>query len=238
MAGNAGYECTSCNGFHSKRAFISHARNDEEIACKVKKGCCEAGVAPFLFEFSLESTSQNRPADTIAEKVAASDFLFVVLGPSVSEAYWIQAWIGFEIGISKGLSIETNSPKNVIVLQDIHQGTKVSVPMCDALFLFDFSSNEGWDQYQGMVTVLAKLRAGGKFYKTANRFRSATMKANVKCANCKSTYEAWITKRDALKLGKGFNPIKMEAEWHGECTIECPSCDKMVTRCFIQMLPS
>ena len=59
----------------------------------------------------------------------------------------------------------------------------------------------------------------------------------MKCGNCKSGYDAWIAKDDAHKLGKGFNEINEGPELHAECTIECPSCEKMVTRVFVQMLP-
>ena len=237
MASPNGFKCICCEHIHDKQAFVSYASKDREIAAKLKRACCEAGVAPYLFEFTPESHSQMPPADVLAVSVAASDILFVLLGESVSEAYWTQAWIGFEVGIAKGLAIKTNMPKSVIVLQDIHQGMKVSVPMLDALFLFDFASEKGWDQYEGLVLVLARLGDSGQFFRVANRFRSATIKANVKCGNCKGEYEAWITKDDAHELGKGFNEINMGPELHAECTIVCPSCDKMVTRVFVQMLP-
>ena len=142
------------------------------------------------------------------------------------------------MGISKGLASETNRPKNVIVLQDIHQGIRVSIPMLDELLLFDFYSDEGWGQYKDLVLFLANLTSSGEFYKATSRFRAATLSAQVKCAHCRSQYEAWIAKDDVGKLGKGFNPVKHLPELHGECTIECPSCDKMVTRYFRQMLPS
>ena len=238
MAVPNSFKCISCEGHHDRQAFVSHATDDAEIAAKLKHACCEIGVAPYLFEFSPESLSQARPADALAGSVAASAFIFVLLGKSVSEAYWTQAWIGFEVGISKGLAIETNRPKNVIVLQDIRQGIKVSVPMLDELFLFDFDSGEGWNQYKDLVLVLANLTSSGEFYKAASRFRGATLSSQVKCAHCKSQYEAWIAKDDVGKLEKGFNPIKELPELHAECTIECPSCDKMVTRYFRQMLPS
>ncbi len=232
------FKCTSCEGHHDKQAFVSHAADDAEIADKLKHACCEVGVAPYLFEFSTESSSLGRPADVLAQAVAASAFIFVLLGKSVSGAFWTQAWIGFEVGISKGIAIETNIPKNVVVLQDIHQGIKVSVPMLDELFLFDFDSAGGWHQYKDLVLVLANVTSSLEFYKAGNRFRSATLSAQVKCAQCKNQYEAWIAKDDVGKLGKGLNAIKNTPELHAECTIECPSCDKMVTRYFKQMLHS
>ena len=238
MAVNADCKCTCCGGYHTKQAFISHARCDEEIASKVKQACCEVGVAPYLFEFSPEYLSKTSPAEVLAGRVATSDFLFVVLGPSVSKKFWIQAWIGFEIGVSKGVAIESNSPRTVIVLQDVYQGIEVTVPICNVLFLFDFASNDGWNQYQGLVSVLAGLGSPLEFYKTANKFRQSTLATKVKCENCKSGYEAWIAKDDAHKLGYGYNPLKENPELLAECTIECPSCAGMVTRCFIQMLPS
>ena len=238
MASPGGFECICCGDYHDKQAFVSHAKDDVGIADKLKQACCETGVSPFLFEFSSESRSQAPPADALAETVASCAFIFVLLGKSVSEAYWTQAWIGFEVGISKGLAIETNRPHDVIVLQDIRQGIKVAVPMLHRLFLFDFYSGKGWDQYKDLVLVLANLTSSSEFYKAASRFRTATLSAHVTCANCKSQYEAWIAKDDAGKLGKAFTPIRLSPELHAECTIECPSCDKMVTRYFRQMLPS
>ena len=238
MKKSRGYPCTSCQGHHDRQAFVSHASDDVDIAEQLRRACCQIGVAPYLFELSPEVSTQRVPADAIAQQVADSDFLFVLLGKSVSEAYWTQAWIGFEVGITKDLAIETNLPKSVIVLQDIRQGIRVSVPMLDALFLFDFASYQGWEQYKGLVLVLAKLGNSGEFYKVANRFRSSTMKANIKCGNCKSQYEAWIAVQAVDKLGKGLNPVKDGPVLHAECTIDCPSCDKMVTRYFRQMLPS
>ena len=238
MASLSSFKCISCEGLHEKQAFVSHATKDREIAARLKRACCKAGVAPYLFEFTPESRSQIPPSDALARSVAASDILFVLLGESVSEAYWTQAWIGFEVGISKGLAIQTNMTKTVIVLQDICQGLRASVPLLDALYVFDFGSDKGWDQYEGLVLVLAGLGDSGQFFKVANGFRSASIKANVKCGNCKSQYEAWIAKDDTHKLGLGVNHIKAGPEIHAECTIECPSCDKMVTRVFVQMLPS
>ena len=232
------FKCECCENHHDKQAFVSHSRRDTKIATKLKYACCENGVAPYLFEFSPEARSQAPPADVLAAQVAVSAFIFVLLGSSVSEAYWTQAWIGFEVGISKGLVIETNQRKNVNVLQDIRQGIKASVPMLDQLFLFDFDSNEGWDQYEDLVIVLGNLVNSGEFWKAGSRFRGATLSAQVKCGHCKSQYEAWIAKNDVGRLGKGFNPIKNAPEMHAECTIECPSCDQMVTRYFRQMGPS
>lgn len=232
------FKCTLCEADHDKQAFVSHAKNDANVAAKLRDACCEVGVAPYLFEFSPEAGFPARTADTLAEAIAESAFIFVLLGESVSKAYWTQAWIGFEIGIAKGIAINTNEPKNVIVLQDIRQGIKVSVPMLDELFLFDFDSAGGWHQYKDLVLVLANLTSSLEFYKAANRFRGAALSAQVKCAQCKSQYEAWIAKEDVGKLGEGFNPVKYTPELHAECTIECPSCDRTVTRYFKQMLPS
>lgn len=238
MAVPASFKCAVCEGGHDKQAFVSHAKNDAGIAAKLRDACCEEGVAPYLFEFSPESGSAARPADTLAKAVAESAFIFVLLGESVSKAFWTQSWIGFEVGIAKGIAIETDRPTKVIVLQDIHQGIKASVPMLDELFLFDFDSAESWNQYRDLVLVLANLTSSLEFYKAANGFREAALSAQVKCEQCKSQYEAWIAKDDVGKLGKGLNPVKDKPELHAECTIECPSCDRMVTRFFRQMLPS
>ena len=180
MASPAGFKCKCCGDCHDRQAFVSHAKDDFVIADRLKQACCETGVSPFLFEFSPESSSKAPPADVLAKEVAASTFIFVLLGRSVSEAYWTQAWIGFEVGISKGLAIETNKPQPLIVLQDIRQGIKVAVPMLHELFLFDLYTDKGWKQYKDLVLVLANLHSSGEFYKAASRFRAATLSASGK----------------------------------------------------------
>ena len=231
------FKCKECGNGHEKQAFISHASKDIEIANKVKKACCQAGVKPYLFEFSPDALARTAPSDSIALNVAASENIYVLLSDSVSQAYWTQAWIGYELGISKGFTMATNKITNVIVVQDIRQGLCVSIPQLDVLFLFDFDLNTGWNQYQGLIQVSNRANPHRDFYKKANRFRMATLATKVKCENCKSEYEAWIDMADALKLGKRLNLISMRPEFRAECTVDCPSCDKIVTRNFKPMLP-
>ena len=241
------FPCSSCGENHIRQIFISHASRDEEIAQRVARASCNVKVASYLFELSTDIFNQDPPADDIAEQVAASEAVFVVLGEAVSGVFWTQAWIGFEIGVMKGVNIANRmkSPyplskdyfsNPVIVIQDIKQGIEVSIPRLDALFLFDFDSNNSWNEYEGMVSVLSRIAELDTFFKIGERFKQSTMKANVKCEYCKSQYEAWITIEDAPKLDKAFNQFSKIPVVLAECTIECPSCDKMVTRVFRQAL--
>ena len=240
------FRCNCCGKNHTKQAFISHASKDKGIVEKIRKACCASKVAPYLYEFSDEFSASNVPADILAKKVEESEFIFVVLGDSVSKAYWTQAWIGFEIGVAVGVNNATEmkcteTPKyfsrRIVVIQDVRQGIEVSIPRLDALFLFDFDSPDGWNEYEGMVSVLSRIPELNTFFKIGKRFQQSTMKANVKCGYCKSQYEAWITIEDAPKLGMAFNGWLPNTQGYlAECTIECPSCDKMVTRVFRQAL--
>ena len=231
------FKCKECGNGHEKQAFISHASKDIEIANKVKKACCQAGVKPYLFEFSPDASARTAPSDSIALNVAASENIYVLLSDSVSQAYWTQAWIGYELGISRGVAIATNKYTQVFVIQDIRQGLQVSIPRLDVIFLFDFNLSAKWNQYQGLVQVSNRMNRCKNFNKVANRFRTSTLAANVKCDNCRSGYEAWIAMDDAYQLGKGLNLFSSQPEFRAECTIDCPSCDKMVTRMFKQMFP-
>lgn len=243
MSSHRRFECTVCGNRHEKQAFISHARKDRELAEKVRHACCEVSITSFLFEFSSESETQNPPAEVISREIARSELTFVVLGESVSSKFWTQAWIGFEIGVSKGIDIARESTgydsKKVIVLQDIRQGIEVTVPSLDALFLFDFESAKGWTNYRGLVQFLTRAGTSLEFFSAGNRFREYVMKAEVKCGNegCKSKYVCWIAIDDAPTL-----PVLMDIDANDEglfeatCTIECPSCFKTVTSSFVQML--
>ena len=241
------YPCNCCRKSHTKQAFISHSGKDTEIVKSIRKACCASKVAPYLYEFSDEFSASNVPADILAKKVEESEFIFVVLGDSVSKAYWTQAWIGFEIGVAVGVNNATEmkcteTPKyfsrRIVVIQDVRQRIEVSVPRLDALFLFDFDSTARWNELQNAVRVLAVLpKTESSMYDTfssGNKIQQSLMNANVKCENCKSEYEAWITIEDAPKLRKAFNGWLPNTQ--AECTIECPSCDKMVTRVFRQAL--
>lgn len=243
MPSHYGFECTVCANRHEKQAFISHAQKDKDLAEEVRRACCEVNVASFLFEFSLESETQAPPAEVISREIANSELTFVVLGESVSSRFWTQAWIGFEIGVSKGLDIATESvgynSKKVIVLQDIRQGIEVTVPRLDALFLFDFKSSDGWVNYRGLVQFLTRTGPSVEFFRAGNKFREYVMKAEVECEyeSCKSRYVAWIAIDDASSLRVPMTGIANDGIlFESTCTIECPSCFKTVTRPFVQML--
>ena len=193
-----------------------------------------------------------------------SHILFVLIGEKVSKAFWTQAWIGFGIGVARGLDIANNrrdwhgySGERFIAAQDIHQGEKVSVPRLDALLLFDFNPDETWSEFEDAVRFLTPMDdterpirrvsyanpepiegPSRQEFHYGNTFRQSIVKANVLCKNCKSRYEIWITIQDIEKLGMGFNPINDAPVVQAECTVECPSCDKMVTQVFTQCLGS
>ena len=246
MSSQSQFSCSVCGSEHEKQAFVSHAQKDKELAEKVRQACCGVNVFAYLFEFSPGSATQTPPAEVIAKEVAKSDLTIVLLGESVSGKFWTQAWIGFEIGVSKGIDIATDAvrygsynSKKVIVLQDIHQGIEVTVPRLDALFLFDFESAEGWTNYQGLVQFLTLTGNSLEVYKAGNNFREYVMNADVKCENesCESKYETWIAIEDADKLRVPFTPIaNAKPPFSARCTIECPSCDKTVVRSFVKML--
>ncbi len=230
------FGCDVCTLTHNTQAFVSHSRKDQAIKQKLAKACCDVGVAPYMYEFSPEYNSSASPADDLSIEIERSKVLFVLLGEAISSVFWTQAWIGFEVGIFKALKDPQRNLEYAFVFQDIRQDIEVCVPTLDILYLFDFNSDTGWDQCRGLVEVIEMGPSSGKFHKEANRFRTATLKANVKCDNCKSEYEAWIAKRNACLLGKGFNLLNHGPEMLAECTTKCPSCGKLVTRCFAQML--
>lgn len=234
------------------------------LAQQIRIACCAANVSPFLYEFSPEYSSSELPADAIEKQVRNSAILFVLLGESVSDAFWTQAWIGYEIGVARGIDIESGntdwegySSKRVIVVEDIRQGSNVSIPRLDALLLFDIDSNDMWNEFQGAVSFLTPKNTNrsamieenyenisqlkgppAEELSSGNRFQQSIVKANVKCKNCKSEYEIWIAIKDAKQLGKALNPISNYPRVEAECTTKCPSCDGMVTQVFTQMLTS
>ena len=236
--------------FHEKQAFISHSGQDKCLALTIADKGCEIGIASYLFEFSPDTGGQIPPAEVLAQRVAESDAVFVLLGECVSKAFWTQAWIGFEIGVARGAEInfdetsmeemerQTYGPLNkVIVLQDIRQGIEVCVPSLDAILLLDVNLNDSWNEYSNMAWIITRLSLE-EFFSRGNDFQQNVLKANVRCGNvkCKSEYEAWIPISDAGKVGEGCNPISNCPIVRAECTFECPSCDQMVTRVFSQML--
>ena len=153
MSSESGYECCECGQGHRRQAFISHAGKDAEIAKEAAKACCAAQVTPYLFEYSAEfSQPAIDNARTIAKEIKSSDIFLVVLSPSVSEAFWTQAWIGFEIGVSIGADIASSGLEKKNYLSSkvfVHQEIKVSVPRVDVLFLFDFGRT--WDDTRDLL---------------------------------------------------------------------------------------
>lgn len=152
------YDCDRCDESHERRAFISHASKDKKIAKEIAKACCNAEVTPYLFEFSPDFSNPKIPADTLSQRVNESNILFVLLGDQVSKAFWTQAWIGFEIGVARGIDVAENrtnwqnySGKRVIAVQDIHQGIEVSVPRLNALLLFNFNSKKMRNEFEDAI---------------------------------------------------------------------------------------
>ena len=227
------FECHVCCLTHAKQAFISHASKDNQIARKLAEACCQGKVSPFLFEFSQDYSAPTIPADILAERVKESEVVFVLLGENVSKAFWTQAWIGYEIGIARGTDLASGRlsyggyfSKRIIVVEDVKQGIKVSIPRLDALLLFDFRHNDRWEMFQYAIGTLA-LVFDNEFFRGANRFRSHLMQSQnkVKCdnENCKSEYDVWILNRDVMSL---VPKVKWIRKWlKAECSIECPSCD-------------
>ena len=214
--------CPFCYDLHEKRIFISHAKEDKELVERIGKACCEVGVRPYLFEFTQASFEKRNPAKAITCELRKSDAVIVLLSQSVSQAYWTQAWIGFEIGFAKGIAAPDLESKRVVVLADIKGKVDASIPMLDAYFLFDFSSFRGWDVFKDLAKFLTDEKGVFKF---GNRVREAIIRKKIRCNNCQSQYEAWIAKRDTAKLGVDKSSMN-------EYTIKCASCDKPVRRVF------
>ena len=261
------FNCTKCKDRHERQAFISHASKDKELADLIATACCRVKVAPYLYEFSEDFTASELPASTLGKRVQESSIVFVLLGEKVSRAFWTQAWIGFEIGVSRGIDVGSGNAKwkdgyfskSVICVQDVRQGQEVSVPWLDALILFDFDPDEGrWNEFEDAIRFLPRDTsqqpttkvvdysnreedepAFREEFAAGNRFQQTTIGSNVKCENCKSEYSVWLAIQDAIKLGNRFNGIKwFPFRRQAECTIDCPSCDRMVTRVFTQRLSS
>ena len=238
------YKCCECQEWHPRQAFISHAGKDKEIAKEAARVCCAAQVTPYLFEYSVEfSQPAIDNARTIAEEINNSDFFLVLLSPSMSKAFWTQAWIGFEIGVSIGAAIASNETSNyftgrIIVLQDIHQDIKVSVPRVDDLFLFDFSQT--WDDIQGLLVFMSAYMAesNGEFFRRGNELRERMMTGRITCGNetCKGSYEVVMPVKDTEQLGFKiwWNKVQFKRmQWvekglQAKATLKCPSCGEKV----------
>ncbi len=239
------YKCCECDERHPRQAFISHAGKDKAIAKEAARACCAAQVTPYLFEYSAEfSQSTIDNARTIANEINNSDIFLVVLSPSVSKAFWTQAWIGFEIGVSIGAAIASNKTSNyftskIIVLQDIQQDIKVSVPRVDVLFLFDF--DRIWDDAQDLLEFISAYISEplSRVSHLGNRLRQRMMTGTATCGNgsCKSVYHIVMPVKDATKLGFTIwwnrIPFKrlrwIEKGLRAKCILKCPSCGRKVS---------
>ena len=245
MSPGSEYKCCECQERHPRQAFISHAGKDKEIAKEAARVCCTAQVTPYLFEYSAE---YSRPAidnaRTIAKEINNSDIFLVVLSPSMSEAFWTQAWIGFEIGVSIGAALASGGTSNnftsrIIVLQDIQQDIEVSVPRVDVLFLFDFS--QAWEDTQDLLEFISAYisEPSSPVFHLGNRLRQRMMTGTATCGNgtCKSVYDIVMPIKDAAQLGFRiwWNRIQLkrikwiEKELQAKCTLKCPSCGQKVT---------
>ena len=241
------YKCCVCQQSHPRQAFISHAGKDKAIAKEAAKACCAAQVKPYLFEYSAEfSQPAIDNARTIANEINNSDIFLVVLSPSMSKAFWTQAWIGFEIGVSIGVDIASSGPEKknylsskVLVLQDIHQEIKVSVPRVDVLFLFDFSRS--WDDTSDLLVFISTYLSDttSEVFRRGNKLRERMMTARAACANekCKGIYDVVMPVKDTERLGfkLWWNKIQLKRiRWtekglRAKSTLKCPSCGEKVS---------
>ena len=200
MANNPKVKCRNCDGVHARQAFISHASRDEQIVDAAQEACCRAGVAPYLFEFSREFSQPNIDvARTIADEIKDSEFFLVLLSPSVSNASWTQAWIGFEIGVYIGTESRSGQatgpnyfPPNIFVIQDIRQEVDVAVPRVDVLLLFDFESGSGWTYLRDLIRFMILERSDDSygFFSLGNELRQQALSAKATCGNQSSNRPA------------------------------------------------
>ena len=238
------YKCCECQECHPRQVFISHAGKDKAIAKEAARACCAAQVTPYLFEYSAEfSQPAIDNARTIAREINNSDFFLVLLSPSMSKAFWTQAWIGFEIGVSIGVAIASSGTSKyftgrIIVLQDIQQDIEVSVPRVAGLFLFEFSQT--WDDIQDLLVFMSAYMAEstGEVFLRGNKLRERMMTGRVACANekCKGIYDVVIPVKDTEQLESKVwcNDISLKRlQWiekglRAKSTLKCPSCGDKV----------
>lgn len=243
------FRCCNCRKRHNEQAFISHARRDEQLAKHISNACCQGGAAPFLFEREqalLDALVREEPtADRIAAEIIRSRVQFVLLGPEVSEKFWTQAWIGYEIGVSRGidrasgkLKQEEYFARRIVVVEDVPQAIKVCVPYLHVLLLFDYNDQTRWQEFEDLVRFLADTTPTSlEFYKAGNRWRSRllTTGGNIHCSNpnCGSApYEVWVFKED---VGKFISASWDEDNRKAIATIKCPSCSTEIN---IQLRPA
>jgi len=237
------FMCNHCGKQHREQAFISHARRDEQVVQHIAHACCRGGAFPFLFERERPPPNGLAPEEPIADKVATeiirSRVQFVLLGPEVSKKFWTQAWIGYEIGVSRGadravgkLKQEEYFAKRIVVIEDTPQAVEVCVPYLHALLLFDYSNPTRWQEFEDLVRFLADTTPTSlEFYKAGNRWRSRllTTRSKVHCSNlnCGSApYDVWVFKEDA---GSFTSPSSGEDNRKAIATIKCPSCSTEIS---------
>ena len=244
MSPNSEYKCCECQEWHPRQAFISHAGKDKAIAKRAARACCAAQVTPYLFEYSAEfSQPAIDNARTIANEINNSDIFLVVLSPTMSEAFWTQAWIGFEIGVSIGVTIASKGTSNYFtsrmsVLQDIQQDIEVSVPKVDDLFLFDFS--QSWSDIQDLLAFISAYlsESSGKVFRRGNNLRERMMTGRATCGNetCKGSYYVVlpIMHAGALEFKVWCDDVRLrrlrwvKKDHQAEFTLKCPSCGQRV----------
>jgi hypothetical protein len=234
-------ECPVCRESHNKQVFISHSRSDKELAESIASACCTGSAFPYLFEFELEKHSAALGSavfsDEIATEIRNSCLHLVLLGPGLSSKFWTQAWIGYEVGIRRGLDLATKMLNEcgeyfacrVLVVKDVKQDVEVCVPYLHALLLLDFAERMRWQQLGDFVRFFADTLPGkpeetlSDFFATGHRVESRLLRTNgrIKCSNskCGSTYELWLFKDDLCKL-----PGAVWSGDNGICQVKCPSC--------------
>jgi len=230
------FKCCICGKKHKEQAFISHARADKTLTQHIATACCQAATAPFLFEYSesaLNETSQKEPiADKISTEVLKSRVQFVLLGPEVSQ-FWTQAWIGYEIGVSRGADRGTGKlvqqeyfARKIVAIEDVSQSINACVPYLHALLLFDYKNHTRWQEFEDLVRFLADTTPTTLgFYKAGNRFRGKLLTAsNTKCpnSNCGSApYDVLVFNEDFSKLASA---TWVDDNIRATAKIKCPSC--------------
>jgi hypothetical protein len=91
-------------------AFISHAAEDEAAAIRLKEQLGAGGIRCWCFEEDLRFSDHIETR--VKEAIAESDWLIVVLSPSV----WDSDWVRWELGFAKMLHQERGGVERPIIL--------------------------------------------------------------------------------------------------------------------------
>ena len=215
---------------------------------KIAMSCCEANVSPYLFEFSPDIGKEYTPAEILSQRILDSHVLFVLIGKG-TERYWIQAWIGFEIGVVKGANASSKPtdcryyyPQRMVILQNVGEQVDICIPWLNDLILFNFTDENGWGQYKNLVAAMTLQE---DTFRRGNQFQENFMKAKIDKCKCNSRYDAWVAIRDAARLDgwRRWLRLTRRCKWisgirpiQATLTIDCPSCDARVTGDFKQGL--